>query len=209
MGTRQDYVDETLPLLQALMVEQYPLTAAFNHPVAMAQIKDVHEQNASGLIWSCWKIIENMNKGIDVPAKYPKLEEWRAFYCNPQEPKSIGRDMVRIHPGDSEETIRQRVDDENEEMRKWHEQVKKLMDGYYDLMQPLLFEHLPALHELEGDHWVLFAMTIRDVYEEWKSLCEEMDTTIEYNMPQETITWEYADWRALYSKKRREKQSKS
>ncbi|MCF8257918.1 MAG: hypothetical protein K9J06_10200 [Flavobacteriales bacterium] len=202
-GARQDYMDATLPGLQALQLEQYPLTAAFTDPVALACIKEIHEMNANGLIWECWGIMENMHKGMDVRAKYPKLEQWRAFYCTPQEPRVIGRDMVHILPNDTEETILQRVAEENAQLRKSHEERKKLMDAYYDLMQPLLFQHLPTLDQLEGDHWVLYAVTIRDAYEEWKSLCGEMETTIEYGMPQESITWNHADWYALLSKKMR------
>jgi len=202
---RQDFVDETLPGLQVLLVQQYPLTTAYTDPLALDCIKDVHEMNASGLIWKCWNIMEEMHKGIDVPAKYPKLEEWRAFYCHPEEPQLIRRDMVGKFPNDTEETILQRVEEENRQMREWHAQKKKMMDGYYDLMQPLLFKHLPVLDHLEGDHWVLYAMTIRDAYEEWKSLCQEMETTIEYGMPQESITWDHADWQTLFGEKFREK----
>jgi hypothetical protein len=208
-GARQEYMDETLPRLQALQLEQYPLTSAFTDPIALAYIKDVHQMNANGLVWKCWNIIDAMKKGEDVRAKYPKLEQWRAFYCNPEEPKLIGRDMVRINPGDSEETIRQRVDEENAKIREHHEEQKRLMDAYYELMQPLLFHHLPALHQLEGDHWVIYAVTIRDAYEEWKSLCEEMDTTIEYDMPQESISWKHADWLALLREKWRKKPGKA
>lgn len=205
-GIRQYYIDDTLPGLQALLLEQYPLSASFSDPVALAYIKETHELNASGLIWKCWKMIGNMNKGIDVLANNPKLEDWRAFYCNPQEPEVIGPDMVHVFPGDSEETIRQRVDKENAEIRKWHEQEKHRKDAYYDLMQPLLFKHMPTLQDLEGDYWVLYAVTIGDAYEEWKSLCEEMETTIEHGMPQESITYEYADWIALLNETRKKKQ---
>jgi hypothetical protein len=145
---------------------------------------------------------------MNVAATYPKLEEWRDFYCNPNEPEVIGREMLHIHPEDTEETILQRLEEENEKIRNFCAQEKKLLDAYYELMQPLLFNHLPALHQLEGDYWVIYAMTIRDAYEEWKTLSEEMETTIESDMPQESIAWDYADWNALYTKKWREKHHK-
>jgi hypothetical protein len=207
-GARQDFIDDTYTGLQALQVAQYPLTEAFTDPAALSHIKDVHEMNAQGLICTCRQLIEDMHKGMDLHAKYPKLEEWRAFYCNPEQPQVLGPEDVHRLPGDTEETIRQRVEKENAEMRAWHEEKMSMKDAYFDLMQPLLFQHLPGLQDLEGDHWVIYAVTIRDAYEEWKSLCEEMDTTIELGMPQESITWEHAERQALISEKFREKLAK-
>jgi hypothetical protein len=204
-GARQDYIDETYPKLQALQVAQYPLTAALTDPAALAYMKDVHEINASSLIWKCKAILDKMHNGLDVKATYPKLEEWRAFYCTPQKPKYINRKSIYIGRDATEETIRQQVRDENIALKKLHGKQKALKDAYYEVMQPLLFHHLPALHNLEGDFWVLYAVTIGDAYDQWKSLCEQMDTTIEYAMPQESITWEYAKWHALFAEKYSEK----
>jgi hypothetical protein len=62
MVIRVDFIDEALPGLQTLQLLQYPLIAAFNEPKALACIRETHELNASGLIWSCWRMIENMKK---------------------------------------------------------------------------------------------------------------------------------------------------
>lgn len=204
-GARQDYIDETFPKLQALQVAQYPLTAAFTDPAALEYIKEVHETNASSLIWKCKGILDKMNKGLDVKATYPQLEKWRAFYCKPQKPKVINRNSIYIGRDATEETIRQQVREENIALKKIHEERKALMDAYYEFMQPLLFHHLPALHDLEGDFWVLYAATIGDAYDQWKSLCEQMETTIEYDMPQVSFTWDFAQWDSLLGEKYREK----
>ena len=79
----------------------------------------------------------------------------------------------------------------------WEENRKK---EYYDIVQPMLFKYLPDLNKTEGDYWVIYAVCIRDNYEEWKSLCEEMETTIDYKMPLESVNWKYEDWHKLFKK---------
>lgn len=196
---RHGYMAATLPGLQALQLEQYPRTAAFTHPAALDRIRDTHQMSASGLIWSCRGILQRMETCTDIHATYPRLEEFRAFYCREEVPHTVDRHGVYVGPDDTEEVIRQRVDKENEELRKIYHQRKQQQDAYYDLMQPLLFRYMPQLQELEGDHWVIYAATIRDEYEDWRSMCEQFDATIEYGMPQESISWKYADWHALMS----------
>jgi len=82
-------------------------------------------------------------------------------------------------------------------------------------VQPYLFEYLPALHNLEPDFWILYAVTVRDNYEEWLTCCEYLETAIEYHLPPESITWEHADFkkalrenRPLYSKQVQERRDK-
>jgi len=71
------------------------------------------------------------------------------------------------------------------------------------LVQHLLFEYLPKLNELEPDFWVLYAVTVRDNYEEWTSCCEHLETAIEYHLPPDSINWENEAFRKTLHKQRK------
>jgi hypothetical protein len=73
-------------------------------------------------------------------------------------------------------------------LHNWQESRKK---EWYDIVQPLLLEHMPELQNLEGDFWVLYAVELRDNYEGWMDCCDHMEIVIEHHLPPESVWWEY------------------
>ncbi len=190
------------PELNKLMLCHYPATQQATHPTQLEYIKDLHETNIFGLLLTLRNRLREQKEGINIHEKYPKLESWKQFYCNPSQPNTVHDNTrnIHLHP-DNTEWEKYKAE-ENHKLKQLHTWRQTRQQEYYDLVQPYLFEYLPQLHNLEPDYWVLYAVTIRDCYEEWLTSCEYLETAIEYHLPPDSITWDYADFKQCLRKQR-------
>jgi hypothetical protein len=60
----------------------------------------------------------------------------------------------------------------------WSEHRKT---DFYDIIQPSLLKLSPPLENLEGDFRVLYAVNLRDAYEEWLSCMEYLEIIVPWN----------------------------
>ncbi|MFN0032074.1 MAG: hypothetical protein ACKVOR_07945 [Flavobacteriales bacterium] len=175
------------PVLQDLMVKQYPIFRELTHPAQLKYMHEVCKYNAIGYAFQLRRLQKEQDEGVIPHEKYPKLEKWRAFYCQPQPPYTVDdthRSPYRF--ADDAEWERYK-EEENRVMRLHHFWKEKRRQEYHDAVQPFLFKCMPWLSDMDGDYWVLFAVEIRDLYEEWKVLCDELESAIDYELRPEAI----------------------
>jgi hypothetical protein len=202
--TEPQFLQTIHPPLKELMLLQYPDFKSITDPVQKNHIRDINKLFSFFIIWHlCW-FLHSRKKGQDLKIKYPQLEEWRKFYCHPATPEPIS-DSLRNHflfPADKEWL--QHKEEEKKNMLEFYNWEESRRQAFYDIVQPLLFETIPALHNLEGDEWVLYAMYLRDQYEEWKTFCEHLETVIDYELPPDSFYWEKPDFQKALHEKGRE-----
>ncbi|MCH7987579.1 MAG: hypothetical protein IID46_00350, partial [Planctomycetes bacterium] len=205
--------DAKTPLIELSFI-QYPLLGKTTNParpvefakqtfnrVFLEYIRISNDNHCSRLIVTFNKVREEHKQNVDLSQKYPKIEKWREFYCNPEKPYLLNdKHRNRCRYPDDEEWEKYKTK-ENHKLKKLHRQFEQRKKQYFDIVQPLLFKYLPDLDNIENDHWVIYAVTLRDFYEEWKTICETADTTIQYKMPPESIWWEYKDWDKLLTER--------
>jgi hypothetical protein len=185
---------ECVPKLEALARKHYPPLAGSLHEVLRESIASTSAATCFGIAYKMKGLVKRMNEGIDVRSQYPKLEHWREFYLHPK-PHTL-EDKNRspfLHKDDAaweEEKKRQ-----NREMLRYFMWCEQRKTEFYDIIQPPLFRLYPELEDLEGDFWVLYAVELRDAYEEWLSMMEQTETVVIYQMPPESINWKYEDYR--------------
>ena len=75
----------------------------------------------------------------------------------------------------------------NELTMAYYHFTENRKSAWYDVMQPMNFVYLPELNEMEGDYWVMYAVKMRDEYENWKTRMEYAETVIEYDMDPELL----------------------
>lgn len=192
------YVEEAKPMLINLAHKQiYNFKVVQDHPDVIQFLDDVCLTNCTPMMYTLAKLITEYKEDINISEKYPKIESWREFYGKPKQPCLLtDKDRVDHFYMDREEWEKY-MEDENRKTRIYHNWQEKRKDEYFAIVQPLIFKYLPELNNIEGDYWVLYAVTVRDLYEEWKTLCEEIETIIDYQMPPESVKLESKDFRKL------------
>ena len=86
-------------------------------------------------------------------------------------------------------------------MRIYNEWEEKRKAAWYNAMQPISFRYLPELLNLEGDHWVIYAMRMGDRYEEWKTDMEHIETLIDYQLEPDLLSQPYEVFKKAFSEK--------
>jgi hypothetical protein len=188
------------PVLDELALKQYPkFEAAIQNEDMNRYIAGIHEEIAGKIAANIYRnSVVAMREKEDLKAKYPKLEQWREFYCKPHPPYVMDDSTRKWHPWLSEEEWEQFKKLEERRMARFREWEKEREDDFMNAVQPILFHHLPELNELEGDYFVSFAVDLRDYYEHWKSWLEHAETVIENEMPYDTVFYFGEEFRKLY-----------
>lgn len=195
-GPYMGYVNETKPLLIELAKKQYNGGKELIHTVQADYIDRVCDNNCGCMISQMNKLHGEYEKKIDMHEKYPKLEEWRKFYCNPELPKNADDSRKYYTYLNDEEWEKLRLD-ENRKFIMIHNFREKRKSEFYDIVQPRLFKHLPKLIEIEDDYWVAYAVTLRDNYEIWKSYCERLEIVNDYDMPPEYVDMDAPEFQKI------------
>lgn len=186
--------------LTKLMLCQYPNLKTITNPQGKSYIHDINNF-LSSLIWSMYFILRDQKNFTDLNKKYPKLEDWRSFYCKPSIPYQVSDSERNPFLHKSDEEWEQFKKEENEKCRILDEWEEGRKQAFYDVLQPILFQFFPDLLNLEGDHWVIYAAHIRDAYEQWKSFSERLESIIDYELPIESFYWENKDYfKAIHEK---------
>jgi hypothetical protein len=189
------------PRLKELMYKQNPEFSIFTHPAVFKFMDDINETNATGLMWQLRGLLKDQKAGIIPNEKYSSIEEWREFYSFPPVADTLPEShRQKYHKRMTDEEWKRYKEREDKAFLQFHNYEEKRKTEYYDIVQPLLFKLLPELENLEGDYWVLYAVEIRDNYDEWKTLCEQLESIAEYNMPQESVLLNDDEFRKLESK---------
>lgn len=190
----EPYIIETLQQpLTRLMLEQYPAFNTVTDPEQKRQMAEINELLGHDLAWGMYGLLRDVKKGINWKEEYPKIERWRLFYCHPQEPDLTtdeDRNPMFVHLYKSDEEWEQYKKEENEAMLQFHNWKESRQQAFYDIVQPFLFQTFPGLPDIEGDAWVIYAMTVRDAYEQWLSFSERLELVIDYKMPVESYYFE-------------------
>jgi hypothetical protein len=142
-------------------------------------------------------LLIDYNNNVDLRQKEPRLEEFREFYCNPQPPSLRDDENRAFYTWLSDEEWEKEKQEDNKKMIIFNEWEQKRKTEFYDIIQPALFRYLPGLNEIEKDYWVMYAVYLGDEYEIWKSLCENLEITIDFQMPPESVNWPIEEWRKM------------
>jgi hypothetical protein len=188
------------PVLAELALKQFPqFEKAIENADMKKYIAGIHEEIAGKIAANIYRnTVVAMREKWDLKAKYPKLEEWRDFYCKPQKPYEMDDSTRKWSAWLSDEQWEEFKKLENRRAARFEEWEKERQNEFMGVVQPVLFYHLPELNEIEGDYFISFAVDLRDYYENWKSWLEHAETVIENEMPYETVFIFKEEFQELY-----------
>lgn len=192
-----DFTDRAHEPLCKLMLEHYPCFATVSGPVFEEYFQDFNENLANELVNPMNNLLDNHKYGDGLKEKYPKWERWRKFYGAPPDPDHV--DVIERYPfyRGTDEEWEAHVQEEYRLIRQFQHWELNRQQQFYDIIQPILLELYPEIPEMEGDAWLMYAIIVRDAYENWKSICEDLELVIEYKMPPESLYWESEKFRKL------------
>lgn len=187
--------------LWALMQQQFPYLRTTQNEEIIEHAKEINRILSFFLIYGFWNLLRLQKEKADLAKLYPRLQEWKEYYTRPSKPDQV-TDKERnhlVHPSDEEwEKHKQK---ENEILQQIHQQEEAQRQQFYDIVQPVILRLMPELLNIEGDCWTIYAVKLRDNYEQWKSFAGRLDTILEYNMPPSSFMWDNKDFHeALYKK---------
>src|ERR1035437_4149829 len=208
-GVYYPVMKELAPTVRKLMYKQYPLLETEFRPMVMDHINWMVSKAGHRLLLMLNILVQDQKEGVNLREKYPDFESWIDFYARPPEPPVPNYHYLDNNPllfnALTAEQIKEIADEEWESDIKYFIKVEGLKKEYYDLIQPLVFKYYPALQELDYDGWIIYAVEIREEYEDFKLRCEHVDSFIEYEMDEEDINLGYKEFHEKFSIKFHEK----
>jgi hypothetical protein len=200
---------ELAPAVRKLMYKQYPLLETKFRPMVMDHINWMVSKAGHRLLLMLNILVQDQKEGVNLREKYPDFESWIDFYARPPEPPVPDYHSLDNNPllfnALTAEQIKEIADEEWESNIKHFNKVEELKKEYYDLIQPLVLKYYPALQDLDYDGWIIYAVEIREEYEDYKLRCEHVDSFIEYGMDEEDIHLTYKEFYKKFSLKFHEK----
>lgn len=170
--------------IKKVLFAQFPEFKTQKHPLIKEIIDFINGNAADKIARSMYQLINEQSSGIVPAEKYENMERWRDYYGKPRKAHVVtDKDRNKwLFPEGADAAWEQHKKEENETLHILHEWEEARQQQWYDVVQPLNFKYLPALNQLEGDFWILYAVNMLDIYDEWNSYAERLELVIDYDM---------------------------
>lgn len=194
--------------IRQLMYSQYPIIETEFRPLVLKHIDWIISKTGHRFLIFIFNLVQDQENGINLKEKYPKFEEWRSFYANPPEPPVPNYNLfdynLKIKESLTEEQLKEIAEESCAAQMKKYVINEKLKTEFYNVFQPIVFKHFPALQDFDTDSWIIYSVDIREEYEDFKFRCQHVDSFIEYEMDEEDIDLNYKDYHVKFTIKFRE-----
>jgi hypothetical protein len=176
------------------MYQQYPVFKTETRPLVVEHINDISDITVTALIITLRKLVEDQKAGVNVREKYPEFEHWIEFYGRPNQPEFIDDSNRYEYPWVSDEEWEVTLEKENSMLLEFFNWKEKRKFDFIDLIQKTFFKYYKELEELNPDEWIIYAMLIRDEYENYLCRCEDLELFIDCGFPEEEINLSYEEF---------------
>jgi len=205
-------ITELAPLIRRLMLKQYPIIRGENRPLLVENINWIISSASHDFVMRLYLIVQDQKEGVNIREKYPKFDSWVDFYGRPAELPVADYTFFDKYPeigkNLTEQQKREIAEEGLEDEISSFLNNEKLKKEYYDILQPIILKYYKDLEELEYEGWIMYAVQIRESYEDYKYRCEHLDTIIEYGFDEEDINLEYSKFMDKFSIKYQEMEDK-
>ena len=191
---------ELKPLVRRLMMKQYPIIDTEFRPKVLEEIDWTASRVGHELLMQLSMLMRDQRNGVNLREKYPNFERWIDFYARPPEAPVPDYAFFDKYPDlrDSltEEQKKEIAEETCADETIRYDTFEKLKKEFYDLIQPVIFKYYTALLDLDYDGWVVYALDIREIYEDYIFRCEHLYSFIDYEFPEEDIDLDYKEFEA-------------
>lgn len=191
-------MSELEPAIHKLMLHQYPLIRDEFRPLVLEYINETVKYTGHEFLMQLYMVVEDQKDGVKFSEKYERFQNWVDFYGRPADKPVLNYDFFEEFPHLAVNFTQEMKDEiatesfENESIT--FEIEERLMKEYYDAIQPIVLKYYLELDDLNYEGWIMYAVQIREVYEDFKYYCEHLDTFIDYGFDEKDINLPYKEF---------------
>lgn len=191
-------MDELKRAVLKLLLQQYPIIRGESRPLVLDYINEAVKHVGHEFLMQLYMLVQDQREGVNYREKYPEFEELVEFYGRPAEKPEVNYSFFDKYP-DIAASFTQKEKEEFAIERHESETVsfdieEKLMKQYFDIVQPIVLKYYHELYDLNYEGWIMYAVQIREIYEDYKYYCEYLDTFIDYGFDEEDINLPYDEF---------------
>lgn len=198
-------ITELAPLIRKLMLKQYPIIRGESRPMVADYIDSVIHSAGHDLVMQIYMIVQDQKEGVNFREKNPDFESWVSFYGRPAETPVPDYTFFDEYPEIAKTLTDQQkkeiAEESCEDEKICFVEEERLKKEYYDIVQPVVLKYYQDLDELGYEAWIMYAVQMREIYEEYKYRCEHLDTFIEYGFDEQDIDLDHKDFMEKFSLK--------
>jgi len=186
------------PAVRKLMIQQYPRIRGESRPLVLEYINDTIKYVGHEFLMQLYMVVQDQKEGVKFSEKYERFQNWVEFYGRPAEKPVLDYSFFEEFPHLAVNFTQEMKDEfaieSLEDETITYEIEEKLMKEYYDIVQPIVLKYYLELDDLNYEGWIMYAVQIREVYEDYKYYCEHLDTFIDYGFDEEDINLPYKEF---------------
>jgi len=193
-------MSELEPAVQKLMLQQYPIIRGESRPMVVEYIKDTAKYTGHEFLMQLYMVVQDQKQGVNYREKYEEFQNWVEFYGRPAEKPVLNYKFFEEHPNLTSNFTQEMKEEfaieslESETIT--FDIEERLKKEYYNIVQPIVLKYYRELDDLNYEGWIMYAVQIREIYEDYKYRCEHLDAFIDYGFDEEDINLPYKEFSA-------------
>jgi len=187
------------PAMHELMLKHYPVFRTEQRPAVLEYLDDLPTLTCDAILIKIYHLWLNQKAGKNIRDSFPDIDKWRDFYGKPKTPDTIDESTRPDYTWISDAEWEQYRDSENASLLEFFNWEEKRKFEFVDLVQTYIFKYYKEIENLNPDEWIVYAMIIRDEYEYFKTICENIELLIDCKMPEKYVDCPIDEFQQAYS----------
>jgi len=197
--TNLKILNHLAPALHELMLKQYPVFRTEQRPAVLEYLGDLPSTTCDAILFNLYSLMQDQKEGKNVRENYPDIDRCRDFYGKPATPDTIDESTRPNYTWLNDAEWEEYRDSENASMRGFFNWEEKRKFEFVDLVQTYIFKYYKEVEDLNPDEWIAYAVIIRDEYESYKTICENVELLIDCKMPEKYVDCPFDEFYKAYS----------
>lgn len=187
------------PAMHELMLKQYPVFRTEHRPAVLESLDNLITNTCDTILFRLGFLVQDQKAGKIARETYPDIDKWRDFYGKPATPYTIDESTRPEYTWLNDAEWEQYRDSENASLLEFFNWEEKRKFEFVDLVQTYVFKYYKEIEDLNPDEWIVYAMIIRDKYEYYKSICENVELLIDCKMPEKYVDCPSSEFQQAYT----------
>lgn len=185
---------ELTPQIRKLMEKQYPIIKKEKRQAVLDELDKIASLVGPYLLVRLYELVYDEKVGVNLREKYTDFEKLVDFYARPDAPRMMEESFFDQFTWLTDEQKQQMIEDDRKEAQEafdWKEGRKR---EFYDIVQPLLFKYYKEILDLNHDGWIIYAVHIREEYQDYMMRTDHISTFIQFEFPEEDLHMPYKEF---------------
>ena len=176
---------ELTPPIRKLMDKQYPIFKKETRKTVLDELDRIAGLVGPYFLVRLYALMCDDKAGVNHREQFTDFENLIDFYARPDKPRMLEESFFDQFPWLTEEQKQQMIEEDRQEAQEafdWKEGRKR---DFYDIVQPLIFKYYKEIFDLSPDGLIVYAIHIREDYQDYMMRCDHIATFIQFEFPEE------------------------